>query len=389
VDRDGVGASKWLEMKAWNPNVQKGIIPFSVADMEFKNPPEIINGLKEYLDQVVLGYTMPTDDYFNTVVNWMKRRHDWIIKPDWFVTSNGIITAFFHAVNAFTEPGDGVLVMTPVYYPFYEAIARNKRQTVRNPLIYENNSYTIDFDDLERKAKDPRTKLILFCSPHNPVGRVWTKEELEKVGRICIDNNVMILADEIHHDLIMPGYKHTAFASISEEFAQHCITCTAPSKTFNLAGLHASNNIIPNPKLKKRYEDHMLQNMINIKLNMFAYKACELAYSLCEDWLNQLIPVIAHNSKIVHLFFKEQLPQVTCTELEGTYLQWMDFRALNIDHLELERMLHMEAQVFFDEGYVFGDEGKGFERINIACPSKPIEDALQRLEKTVRKHMRA
>lgn len=388
IDRRNTGSSKWEQMKNWNPDVGEDIVPFSVADMELKTPPEIVAGLKDYLDSAILGYTIPSEGFNQALVDWMKRRHGWDIDPSWVLGTPGVVTAFFHAVNTYTEPNDGIILMTPVYYPMFMAIERNDRRVVRNPLIYKDNRYTIDFDDLEQKAKDPKTKLLLFCSPHNPVGRVWTKEELVKVGRICIDNNVLILSDEIHFDLVMPGYKHTVFASISEEFAQHSITCTAPSKTFNLAGLQASNNVIPNPDLREQYINHLTRQVATIRLNVLGYKACELAYKYCEPWLEELILLVQKNSQVMTELLAEKLPTVKCIPLEGTYLQWMDFRGFGLDPKELERILHMQAEVFFDEGYIFGDEGAGFERINLACPTRLIIDAVDRMEAALKKYLK-
>jgi len=386
VSRAGSCSSKWDQMKGWTPNVGGDIVPFSVADMELKNAPEIIEGIKEYVDKTILGYTNAGEAYYDAVCGWMGRRHSWDIEPEWILGTPGVVNAFFTAVKAFTKPGEGVILMTPVYYPMYMAVERNKRKIVRNPLIYRDNRYSIDFEDLEEKAKDPSNTLIILCSPHNPVGRVWTPEELERIGRICIDNNVVIVSDEIHFDIIMPGYKHTVFATISEEFADHCIVCTAPSKTFNLAGLQTSNIIIRNERLRELFREEQLSVSIS-RLNMIGYKACELAYDKGEEWLEQLLLHIDHNRLVLTEYIEQNLPQIKVIPMEGTYLQWLDLNALGIPHLELERIMHMEAQVFFDEGYVFGEEGKGFERMNIACPTNVMLAALERMKKTLDQYM--
>lgn len=382
VSRSGNCSSKWDQMKGWNPNVGSDIVPFSVADMELRNAPEIIEGIKEYVDKTILGYTNAGEAYYNAVCGWMDRRHSWDIKPEWILGTPGVVNAFYTAVKAFTKPGEGVILMTPVYYPMYMAVERNKRKIVRNPLIYKDNRYSVDFNDLEEKAKDPNNTLIILCSPHNPVGRVWTPEELERIGRICIDNNVVIVSDEIHFDIIMPGYKHTVFATISEEFADHSIVCTAPSKTFNLAGLQTSNIIIRNKRLRERFREEQLSVSIS-RLNMIGYKACELAYDKGEEWLEQLLLHIDHNRLVLTEYMEQNLSQIKVIPIEGTYLQWLDLNALGISPLELERIMHMEAQVFFDEGYVFGEEGKGFERMNIACPTNIMLVALERMKKTL------
>jgi aminotransferase/cystathionine beta-lyase len=382
VNRLNCGSAKWEQMKEWNQNVSKGIIPFSVADMEFKNPPEIVEELKKYIASTVLGYTIPTEGYLNSVCGWMKKRHDWEIKPEWIIGSAGVVDAFYSAIKAFSEPGDGVIIMTPVYYPFHTAISRNNRVIVRNPLKNNGSRYEIDYDDLERKAMDPKNKILLFCSPHNPVGRVWSREELERVGKICLENDVLIISDEIHFDLIMPGYKHTVFATISEELSDRMLVCTAPSKTFNLAGLQTSNIIIPNQKLREAYLREVESNGF-FTLNILGFKACETAYSECEPWLEELLKVIYRNHLELKKYIVDNIPAIKVYDLEGTYLQWMDFNGLGLDKDELEKVMHEKAELFFDEGYLFGDEGNGFERMNLACPTKVLLDALKRLKKTV------
>lgn len=382
-DRSKTGSSKWEQMKTWNPNVSEDIVPFSVADMEFKNAPEICQGLSQYaLSDSVFGYSLPTDSYLETVCSWMKRRHDWEIKPEWITVFPGVVPAFFTAVTAFTQPGEGVIIMTPVYYPFYMAMELSGRTIARNPLIETGSSYEIDFEDLEEKAKDPNNKVLLFCSPHNPVGRVWTKEELEKITDICLRNNVLIISDEIHNDLIMPGSEHTIMAKISKEAADNMLVCTAPSKTFNLAGLATSNIIISNPELRERFSKVATQNGL-FSVNCFGLRACEIAYSQCEAWLDELNQLIYHNHLELKKYMAENLPQIKVYDLQGTYLQWMDFRALGMSKEELEKFMHLEALLYFDEGYVFGDEGTGYERMNIACPTKVMMDGLERLKKAL------
>ena len=383
IKRANTGSAKYEQMMGWNPNVSDDVVPFSVADMELKNPPEIIEGIKKYLDSTILGYTMPTKAYIDSVCGWMKRRHKWDVKPEWIVGSPGVVGAFYSAIKALTEPGDGIIIMTPVYYPFFSAIGKNHRDLVKNPLIKDGDTYLVDFEDLEEKAKNPRNKVLLFCSPHNPVGRVWKRDELEKIADICLRNNVVIISDEIHFDLIMPGHEHIVFASISEEAANNMIVCTAPSKTFNLAGMHTSNIIIPNKELRDIYLREVVSNGF-FSLNIIGYKACEIAYNECGEWLDELVELIHHNHNVLKSFMQEHLPEVKVFPLEGTYLQWMDFNELGYDKDELERLMHMEAEVFFDEGYVFGEEGNGFERMNIACPTKVMVEGLERLKKTLK-----
>lgn len=388
VVRYGTGSAKWDEMRTVNPDVQDGVIPFSVADMELKNPPEIIEGLQKFLENTVLGYAMPTEAYKASVCSWMKRRHNWEISPEWIKGSHGVIDAFFTAIKAFSKEGEGVMLMTPVYYPMYMGIKRNHRVLVENKLIRKDSRYEIDFEDFEAKAKDPNTKMLILCSPHNPTGRVWTREELTKIGRICIDNHVLVVSDEIHFDLITPGYHHTVFASISEEFAQHSVICTAPSKTFNLAGMQTSNIIIADPELRKIFFTEELTTSGNPKCNILGYEACRLAYDNCEEWLEQVNSLIDTNRRIIIDYLAREFPRIQVMDLEGTYLLWMDFNGLGIDCHDLERILRMEAQLFFDEGYIFGEAGAGFERWNLACPTKYIYEGLKRLKIALSKHIK-
>lgn len=383
VDRTSGGSAKWEQMKGWNPNVSKGVVPYTVADMELKNAPEIVEGLKEFLDSSILGYAIPSENYINAVIGFMKRRHNWNVKLEWIVNSPGVVNAFYSAIRALTEPGDGVIIMSPVYYPFYSAIKLNNRKVVKNPLINTGSTYEIDYDDLEFKAKDPKNNILLFCSPHNPTGRVWTKEELTKVGEICLRNNVLIISDEIHFDLIMPGYEHTVFASINEEIANNMIVCTAPSKTFNLAGMQTSNIIIPNKEIRDAYSKEVEAQGF-FSLNILGYKACEIAYTKCDAWLNELIQLIYHNHLELKKFIEENIPVIKVYDLQGTYLQWMDFNGLGLVKDELEKLMH-DSELFFDEGYVFGEEGNGFERMNLACPTKVLMQGLERLKEVVQK----
>ncbi|MDA8424814.1 MAG: pyridoxal phosphate-dependent aminotransferase [Treponema sp.] len=382
VNRSGMGSSKWEQMKAAKSDVSEGIVPFSVADMELRNPPEIIEGLKDYLDAAILGYTIPTPGYLDAVRLWMRRRHDWEIESEWILGAEGVVGAFFTAIRAFSAPGDGVILQTPAYYPFYRAIEKNGRRLVRNPLLDTGGGYRIDYEDLERKARDPRTTVLLFCSPHNPTGRVWTTEELRKVGEICLRNGVLIVSDEIHFDLVMPGHRHTVFATVSEELARSMIVCTAPSKTFNLAGMHASNIVIPDEGLRERYRREVEASGF-FSLSILGYKACELAYTRCEAWLDELITHVHGNHLALKRFVEAEIPAIKVYDLEGTYLQWMDFRGLGLDKDSLERLLHEKAELFFDEGYVFGEEGAGFERMNLACPRSTLMAALGRLRAVV------
>ena len=381
-DRRGTGAFKWNSMYEAKPDVSDGVIPFSVADMEFQNPQPLLDGMAKYVSQAVYGYTGPTHAYYESVINYMKRRHNWDIQKDWIITTPGVVPALNELVKAFSEPGDGVIITRPVYYPFSMAIENSGRKLVNVSLINRDGHYEMDFEGLEKAAKDPSTKLMILCSPHNPVGRVWTEDELRKLASICNSNGVMILSDEIHFDFVFPGHKHTVLATLSEEIAQNNIFCTAPSKTFNLGGVQVSNIIIPNPKLRERYNEYH-KSMGMLALNMFAYKVGELVYNTCGDWFEELMQVLDTNRKLVEQYITTYLPQIKVIPLEGTYLQWLDCRALGMSGKELETFMQEKAELFFDEGYIFGEEGDGFERWNLACPTKYIQEGLERLRKAV------
>ena len=380
VDRSNMGSFKWNGMKRLYPDVPSGIVPFSVADMELKNPPEVIEGLKKYLDEAILGYTGPTDAYYDAVISWMKRRHNWDIKKEWFVTTTGVVTGFQAAIKSVIEPCDGVIILSPVYYPFSSAIKRFDGEVVSVELINKNGEYFIDFDALKTACENPKNKMLLFCSPHNPIGRVWTKEELEQIGELCLKNDVIIVSDEIHHDLIMPGTTHTVFATLSKELEDHMIICTSPSKTFNLAGMQTSNILIPNETLREKYVA-AINEISKTSLNALGYKACELAYNEAENWLDELLKLIQHNCEVVCQCMRTYFPEVVISPLQGTYLLWLDFRAFNLSKEALEEKMIKEALWFTDEGYLFGDGGIGFERINLACPTWVLEEALLRLRK--------
>lgn len=378
VDRKGTGAKKWDQMLEWNPNVSEDVIPLSVADMEFKNAPEIIEGLQEYLNDAVLGYTVPYDSFLQAVVDWQQKRHNWTVEKGWIVNTPGVVAAIYAAIRVLTEKDDGVMVFRPVYYPFVSAITDNDRTEVNIPLINQNGHYVIDFDAFEKAASKPQNKLLILCSPHNPVGRVWTKEELTRLADICVEHDIYVVSDEVWYDVVMPGNTHTVLHTVNEKLTERLITCTAPSKTFNLAGLVTSNIFISNPKLREAFVQD-IQKARSDMIGTLGYKGCELAYTQSEEWLDELITVIDRNQTLVHDFFNERFPQIKAPKIEGTYVQWLDFRELGLSHSELEEFLHMEAEFFTNEGYVFGTEGSGFERVNVALPTDALEEALERL----------
>lgn len=380
VDRRNTGSMKWEDMYKQNPSISKDAVPLSVADMEFVVAPEIRDGLIEFLQKnPVLGYTSAYEEFYDSVIGWMKKRHEFEIKKEWIVNTHGIVSALYTSVDAYTNENDGVIIMSPVYYPFSMAIKDQNRKIVDCPLINKDGRYTIDYELLDKQLSKDENKILIFCSPHNPVGRVWKKEELEKLAEIIKKHKKIILSDEIHFDLIMPGNKHTVFQTLDKELEDLTVTFTAPSKTFNLAGLGLSNVIIKNENLRKKFLNSMNKTH-GFVTTIFSYKACQLAYQNSEKWLDECINTIKENEDIMIKFFKENYPQVKLYDMEGTYLLWADFNSFAMDYKELEKFCVEEAELILDQGYIFGDEGKGFVRFNLACPRKTLENALRKLD---------
>ncbi len=379
ADRTGQGSSKWNSAK----NASKDAVPLSVADMEFTTAPQIKAALAALANDQILGYTDPTDEYFDAVASWMKRRHSFNINKEWIVTTPGVVNALGILIEAVTKPGDGIIILTPVYYPFDMAVLAKSRHFRYSELKLSDGRYEIDFEDLEKKAKEEKTKAIIFCNPHNPIGRVWTRDELKRVADICTNNGVFIIDDEIHNDLIMPGFTHTVMATLGKDIENNIAVCTAPSKTFNLAGLQCSNIIIPDKKTRAKVNACQMINMQS-HLNIFAYEACKTAYNQCEDWLEELLSVISSNADYVKDFMTENFPEIKVFPLEGTYLQWLDMRSLGMTHVQLRNMLE-DADIFLDWGEMFGDLGRGFQRINLACARITLEKTMERFRAAVEK----
>ena len=383
ISRKNQGSYKWEQMYKEYPDLPDDIIPFSVADMELQIAPEIKEGLKKYIDETVLGYTGANDNYLEIVVNWMKKRHNFDVKKEWIVTSSGVVSALYDAIKAYTEENQGVIVFTPVYYPFYSAITSNNRKIIDCPLIENNRNYTIDFQKFEEFAKDKNNRLLILCSPHNPVGRVWTKEELEKIGEIALKNDLIIISDEIHFDILMKGQKHTVLQTISNEISEITVTCTAPTKTFNLAGIGISNIIIKNEELRKKFIKEQEKSSSHV-FAALGFKVCELAYTKAEKWFEQFLELINKNQQIVSEFFENKFTVLKAPLIEGTYLQWLDFRELGLKNKELKRFMNEKARIFFSEGYTFGKNGDGFERMNLAVPTHILEKGLERLYNAIK-----
>ena len=374
VNRRGTGSYKW------DSTGREGVIPLWVADMDFKTAPAIIEALRRRVDHGIFGYTYVPDAYYEATIDWFRRRHGLELERDWFIYTSGVVPAISAIIKALTVPGDGVITMTPVYNCFFSSIRNNGCRLVDNPLIYKDRTYTIDYDDLERKAADPRNRLLLFCNPHNPAGRVWTPEEMRRVGDICLKHNVIIVSDEIHCELIMPGYKYTPFASLGGDYLPRVITCSSPSKAFNTAGLQIANIFVSDPELRYRIDRAINDNEV-CDVNPFGVAGLIAAYTEGEQWLGELLVYIAENYRFLTEFFSERLPEFEVTKLEGTYLAWVNISPTGMDSERLEEYLLAAEKVWVNAGEMYGEDGRDFIRINLACPRERLLEGLLRLER--------
>lgn len=383
VERKGTDCLKYdFAVKRGRP---ADVLPLWVADMDFRTSSEILDELHARIEHGIFGYTETDGSYFEAVAGWMEKHHGLHLKQEWIVKTPGVVFALAMAVKAYTKERDAVLIQQPVYYPFSEVITDNGRRVVSSDLILnESGRYQIDFADLERKIVEERVKLFLLCSPHNPVGRVWTMEELQKLADICIRHEVIVVSDEIHADFVYEGYQHIPFLNVDDRLASRCITCTSPAKTFNLAGLQISNIIIPDASLRKQFEKQIAAAGYS-QLNTMGIVACEAAYRHGEEWLAALKKYLWDNLEFVRGFLTEQLPQVHLIEPEGTYLVWLDFRDLGLSEAGLEDLIVNKAKLWLDRGAIFGRIGEGFERINIATSRSILNEALERIASAINK----
>ena len=372
VDRDSTANIKYdLREKFFE---KKDVLPMWVADMDFETPIFIRKAIKERAEHPIYGYTYRDENYSNSIVNWVKNRQGWDIEKDWIVYSPGIVPALNFSTMAYTNPNDSILVQPPVYFPFFTAATDHGRKLLSNQLKYDDGRYTIDFEDFEQKAK--KATMFFLSSPHNPVGRVWKKEELVRLGEICVDNNVIIISDEIHNDLILPGYKHIPIASLSKEIADITVTCIAPSKTFNLAGLATSSVIISNEELRNKFEKVI--NTLHLSLgNLFGAVASEAGYTYGHNWVDELMKYLAGNIDLLRNGLAES--KIKIIEPEATYLVWLDFKDYNIDDEEIKNILINKAGLGLSHGPMFGEGGEGFQRINLAAPRSTITTAIDKL----------
>lgn len=362
----------------------ENVLPLWVADMDFPTSSLVLDAIQQRVEHGIFGYTESGEGYFEAVADWMQQKHGWSVERRWLVKTPGVVFALAMAVRAYTKEGDAVLIQQPVYYPFTEVIEDNKRKVVSNTLVLgEDGKYHIDFADFEKKIVEQEVKLFLFCSPHNPVSRVWTEEELLQLGEICLKHHVIVVSDEIHEDFVYGANQHIVFANLKKEFADISVTCTSPAKTFNLAGLQVSNIFIPEPKLRAAFRKEIAAAGYS-QLNALGLTACEAAYRYGDTWYRAMLHYVEENICYVKTYLQEQLPEIRLIEPEGTYLLWLDFRGLQQTESEREEMIVQKAGLWLDSGAIFGKAGEGFERINVACPRAILTLALEKLKKAIK-----
>jgi cystathionine beta-lyase len=386
-NRKNTDCAKWDALKPVFGS--EDVIPMWVADMDFPAAQPIVDALIKRAEHPFYGYTQPGPGIVQSVVDRMQRKFNWKVQPEWVVFTPGVIPALNMAVRTITRPGDEVILQQPVYFPFFSAVTSSGCQIVNNPLKLINGRYEMDFQDLEKRfapkggmhTSPSRAKAIILCNPQNPVGRLWDRDELVRLGEIVIKHGGIVISDEIHCEILFKGYRHTPFASISEEFAQNSIVCMAPSKTFSLAGLEASSIIIPNKKLREEFTNSRLGVLPGP--NIFGYTALEAAYRYGDEWLEQVLDYLQANLEFLTTFIDTRIPRIKVIQPQGTYLIWLDCRNLHMDDEGLKEFMRSKARVGFDDGYLFGEGGSGFERMNIACPRPLLREALERIEKAV------
>ena len=381
IDRKNTDSMKWSASYLERHFGSADCVPLWVADMDFRTAQPVIDAVTERAGHGIYGYALPGDEFYEAVIKWQKRRNGWEVKKEWIVFSPGVVPALWHIVRTFCSPGEKVILQSPVYYPFYKVIEDNGCQVINNRLINNGGRYEMNFDELEKQAADGSVRMMILCSPHNPVGRVWTKEELRRVSEICFANDVLLVSDEIHSDLVFRPNVHTPAASLSEELMMNTITCMAPSKTFNLAGVQVSDVIVPDRRLRRRLAGSL--KSAGVMPNVFGLAAQTAAYNEGEEWLEQLLEYLAGNLDFMENFITSELPEVKFRRPEGTYLAWLDFSGYGFTTGELQNRMKNKAGVALDDGYIFGDGGEPCQRINFACPRSVLIKAMERLRKGV------
>ncbi len=362
---------------------EAGVLPMWIADMDFPCPQPVVDALVVRARHGFYGYTDTPDSYYASIVGWMKRRHGWEVDPEWICTTPGVVPALNFLVQTFVSNGEQVLIQPPVYHPFFNAIENNGAFVTGNPLVLKDRQYHMDFNDLVERVSDPNVKMAILCNPHNPVGRVWTRQELLRFGELCLKNNVLIVSDEIHADIVYQGKTFTPFATLGEAYTQQAIICTAPSKTFNLAGLQTSNIVIPNPELRARFLS-TLEKQGLFGIGVFGGIALEAAYLHGEEWLEQVLVYLEENLNYLESYLDQHIPGIRLICPEGTFLAWLDCRGLGLDQPELSRLILEDARVHLEDGAVYGREGEGFMRMNFACPRSTLVEALERIRMAIK-----
>lgn len=384
LERRGTRSSKWDGCNAKfgvDPSVE--LLPMWIADMDFRSPTEVVEALAQRVQTQAFGYTTVPDSFYDAILSWVERRYHWKIQKEWIVFTPGVVPAFNVAYQAFTQPGDGIIVPSPSYYPFFDGVRNNGRKVVACPLVEADGYWTLDFDLLEQQVKDPDNKVLILSNPHNPTGRCWTAQELERLGTLCAENGVILLSDEIHADLIMEGGCHTCVGTLSQRIVDNTIFHFAPSKTFNLAGLQTAYTVIPNPELRQRFTVAITANRV-INMNWFGQVALETAYNQCEGYVDALCRYVSANMDYMADYLKENLPMLKMRRSEGTYMVWVDFRGTGMTTEEIERFIIHDAHIAVDLGTWFGAGGAGFLRFNLACPRMLVERAMEQLTQAFR-----
>lgn len=381
VDRRNTYSIKYDFAK--KKNMPEDVMPLWVADMDFQVSSYVQEALLKQVQHGIFGYSDVQEEYFEVLKKWMSRHHDWQIESEWLVKTPGVVFALAMAVKAFTNEGDGVLIQQPLYYPFGEVIVANERKVVSNTLVQdESGKYKIDFEDFEEKIVTEKIKLFFLCNPHNPVGRVWNREELVRLGDICYRHHVIVVSDEIHSDFVFNG-QHHVFTNLKEEYKDISIVASSPSKTFNIAGLQVSNIFIPNQELRRKFERQIAAAGYS-QLNVMGLVAAKAAYEHGDEWYEAMHKYVNENIIYAQQFVEEKLPGIKLSQTEGTYLLWLDFRELGLSENELDELIIKKAKLWLDSGRIFGTAGRGFQRINVACPRKTLTRALTKLELAIK-----
>ena len=377
VPRRGTNSYKW------DSAGDADVLPMWVADMDFRTAPPVVEALKKRVEHGIFGYVRVPDVYYEAITNWFARRHAWRIEKEWIIYTTGVVPALSAVIKALTTSGDKVVVQTPVYNCFFSSIRNNGCEVITSPLIYENGTYQMDFIDLEQKVADPGVKVLLLCNPHNPAGRVWTKQELTRLGEICLRNDVWVVSDEIHCELVFPGHTYIPFASVSEEFQMHSITCTSPSKAFNLAGIQIANIVSADADIRMKIDKAININEV-CDVNPFGIEALMAAYTDGVEWLEELNRYLFANYHCLRAYFDEYLPEFSVVSLEGTYLVWVDCSVLKQPSEAIMKTLLDKEKLWVNEGSLYGEAGEGFIRINIACPRQQLIEGLKRLRRALK-----